>query len=128
MKKVQSTIEMLTVDQSTPVTSEALQSWQRQLDDQTEKQIEPSFKKINAFAEQCVSINEMVQKIVTNRHKQVVAIDRDALKRCQAQLCNWMTSREMQITIRQVFETNEYNYANVVAIFEGSLGNNSIKT
>lgn len=85
--------------------------------------IEPGFKKITTFAQECVAINDLVQKIATNRHKQVVAVDKDFLKRCQAQLCVWMPGREMQTTIRQVFATNEFNYTNVMTIFEGDLIN-----
>lgn len=121
LKKVQSTISILSVDTQLSVTKEFLQLWQQQLDNQTTNQIEPGFQKINTFAEQCVAINDLVQKIVTNRHKQAVAVDKDALKRCQAQFCIWMSSQEMQTTIRRIFETNEYNYGNVVKIFEGTM-------
>lgn len=117
--KVESTIAELSLDQPTRITTDFLHSWEMQLDAQTTDQIEPGFKEINTFAEQCVAINEAVQKIVTNRHKQLVDIDKDALKRCQTQLCVWTPHREIQTAIRQVTATNEYNYANVVTMFEG---------
>lgn len=120
LKKVHCTIVMLCVDrEQCQITSEYLNEWKHKLDEQTTNEIEPNFKHIHKFAEQSGAINDLVQKIVTNRYKQVVAIDKDALKRCQTQLCVLMPNREMQTTIRQMFTTNEYHYGHVVTIFEG---------
>lgn len=116
---VNETLDQLSVANVDPMV------WRQSLDDVLERQLKPAALCIREFAELSERLAEQVERIATNRHKQNVAVDRTVLRECLNRLGNVLgtTTAEDGIDaderMRQLCVNNEYNFGNIVTMFEG---------